>query len=512
MLRTSAETAPAAPTSRVRLEHGPRRRRNPPETGRIACVRATLEQLCPESGDSERFSAVPAIVGVAFVVVLPSAGAVTTGAAGASVSTVKLLGVDTGLVLPAGSVAAAVTVCKPSLNGAAGVQLQLPSAFAVVVQSGTPPSLTVTLLFGSAVPPMMGVLSLVCVTGVVTLGAAGAVLSTLKFCAAAGPVLPAGSVAATNTVCGPLLSAVVGVQLQVPPAPTTAVQSVTPPSFTVMVLPGSAVPLNVGVVSLTTWLGVGALTTGVAGGVLSTVIGRVLAGPVLPAGSVAVALSVCAPSLRAKGGVQVQLPLASTTALQITGPPAPSVTLTVLPGSPVPLTVGVVSLKMLPAVGAMMAGAMGAVESIVTGTLVAGLVLPAGSVAVVLSVCGPSDNAVVGVQLQLPLALATAVQSTGPLGPSRTVTVLPGSAEPVRVGVVSLIGLPAVGELTVGAAGATVSTVNGRVVGGLVLPAGSVAVTANACAPSVRGVVAVQTQLPLASAMAVQIGTPPSLT
>ena len=126
-------------------------------------------------------SAVPAIVGVAFDVVLPSAGAVTTGAAGATVSTVKFLGADTGLVLPAGSVATAVTVCKPSLSGAAGEQLQLPNALAVVVQSGRPPSLTVTVLFGSAVPPIIGVLSFVCVTGVVTLGATGAVLSTLKF-------------------------------------------------------------------------------------------------------------------------------------------------------------------------------------------------------------------------------------------------------------------------------------------------------------------------------------------
>ena len=183
-----------------------------------------------------------------------------------------------------------------------------------------------------------------------------------------------------------------------------------------------------------------------------------------------------------------------------------------LPGSPVPLKVGVVSLTVLPALGAMMAGATGAVESMTTGVLLAGLVLPVGSVAVVLSVCGPWLSGVLGVQLQVPLACTTAVQSTAPPGPSRTVTVLLGSDEPETVGVVLVSGLPALGADTVGATGATVSTVNARVVAGPVLPAGSVAVTANTCGPLLRGVVGVQLQLPLASAVAVQTGAPPSVT
>ena len=241
-------------------------------------------------------------------------------------------------------------------------------------------------------------------------------------------------------------------------------------------------------------------------------MGRVVGVLVLPAGSVAVAFNVCGPSLSAKGGVQVQLPDASTTAVQTTGPVGPSVTFTVLPGSPVPLRVGVLSLVVLPAAGEMIAGETGAVLSIVTGVLAAGLVWPVGSVAVVLSVCGPLLSGVVGVQLQLPLALATAVQTVAPPGPSLTVMVLPGSALPLMVGVVLLIGLPDAGDETTGATGATVSTLNGCVVGVLVLPAGSVAVTASACGPLLSGVVGVQLQLPLLSATAVQTGAPPSVT
>jgi hypothetical protein len=406
-------------------------------------------------------------------------------------------------------------VWLPFANAVLGVQVQLPLLLVMALQIGTPPSVTCTVLPASAVPLMGGMLLLVVLlaAGVVMAGAVGAALSTvIAVGALAGLVLPLGSVLDAVMLCGPLLSGVLGVQVHAPLAFATAVQIVVGPSFTVTVLLGSAVPLIVGVVSLTTLPGAGEVIAGAAGAVLSTVMGRVLGAPVLPAGSVAVAFSVCGPSLSAKGGVQLQLPLASTTAVQITGPPAPSVTLTVLLGSPVPLMVGVVSLTTALAAGETIAGGTGAVLSIVIGVLAAGPVLPVGSVAVVLKVCGPSLNGVLGVHVHEPAALAVAVQSTGPPGPSRTVTVLLGSAEPEIVGVVSLSGLPLLGEVTVGAAGPTVSTVNVRVVGGLVLPAGSVAVTANACGPSLKGVVGVQLQLPLPSAVAVQMGTPPSLT
>ncbi|NJM42243.1 MAG: hypothetical protein HC853_16630 [Anaerolineae bacterium] len=161
------------------------------------------------------------------------------------------------------------------------------------------------------------------------------------------------------------------------------------------------------------------------------------------------------------------------------------------------------------ALGAVM---LGAVLLTVNGVVVVGLVLPAGSVVVVASVCGPLLNGVV-VQLQLPLVSATAVQSTGPPTPSRTVTVLPGSAVPVTVGVLSLVVLLSVGLVTAGAAGAVVSIVKLRgALAGPVLPALSVWVAVMACAPLLSGVLGVQLQLPPASAVAVQSVVEPSFT
>ena len=345
-----------------------------------------------------------------------------------------------------------------------GEQLQLPLASATAVQSVTPPSLTATVLPGSAVPPMAGVVSLVCVTGCVTDGATGAVLSTLKLRVAAGPVLPAGSVAVTSTVCGPSPNAGV-VQLKLPLASATAVQSVTPPSVTFTVLPGSAVPVMIGVLSLVLNVSVGVTTTGAAGATVSTVTASgVLTGPVLPAGSVAVAVRLCGPLVSGVVGVQLQLPAPSATAVHTVVPLGLSLTVTVLPGSAVPLRVGVV-LPTVP-VGELIDGLSGAVVSTVKFTGVAGLVLPAGSVAVTRAVFGPSVKAVVGVHVQAPLALATAVHTGTP--PTVAVMVLPGSAVPLKGGLLLLVAALAVGEMTVGAIGAAVSTVNVSVAAGLV--------------------------------------------
>lgn len=66
-------------------------------------------------------SAVPEMVGVLSLVVLPLAGTVTTGAGGGVVSTVKVLVFEVGLVFPALSVAVALTVCYPSASGVPGV-------------------------------------------------------------------------------------------------------------------------------------------------------------------------------------------------------------------------------------------------------------------------------------------------------------------------------------------------------------------------------------------------------
>lgn len=152
------------------------------------------------------------------------------------------------------------------------------------------------------------------------------------------------------------------------------------PSLTVMVLPGSAVPTNVGVVSLVTPLAVGEVTTGALGATVSTVNGRVTAALVLPAGSVAVALIVCAPSAKGRLELQFQLPLASTVAVQSVT--TPSLTVTVLPGSPIPVIVGVLSLVVLLTVGEITLGAAGVVVSTVNARGAVVDVPPAPSVTV----------------------------------------------------------------------------------------------------------------------------------
>jgi hypothetical protein len=64
----------------------------------------------------------------------------------------------------------------------------------------------------------------------------------------------------------------------------------------------------------------------------------------------------------------------------------PSVTVTVAPGSPVPVNVGVESLVTDPEVGAVTTGAIGAVVSMVTPMVVAGDSFPEGSVWVTVNV------------------------------------------------------------------------------------------------------------------------------
>ncbi len=66
-------------------------------------------------------SAVPLIGGLLLFVNDAFAGTLTTGAAGATVSTVKLFVLENTLVLLAASVAVAFTACDPSLSATVGV-------------------------------------------------------------------------------------------------------------------------------------------------------------------------------------------------------------------------------------------------------------------------------------------------------------------------------------------------------------------------------------------------------
>src|ERR1044071_3893283 len=106
-------------------------------------------------------------------------------------------------------------------------------------------------------------------------------------------------------------------------------------------------------------------------------------------------------------------------------------------------------------------------------------------------------------QLQWPVASTTAVQMVTP--PSFTVTVVPGSAVPLIGGRWVAGLLPFAGPPITGRAGAVVSTVNDDATGALVLPEVSVAVAVMSCSPSDSGDVGVQVQVPLASAVVVQM-------
>ncbi|MNO69662.1 hypothetical protein D3C76_605200 [compost metagenome] len=238
----------------------------------------------------------------------------------------------------------------PLGSGVAGVNVQLPLPSVVTSPIGLPlPSVRVTVLFGSAVPlRLLPLLRLM-------VGAPGATPSTVVL---PGPlVLPAGSWATALTTV-PLGSGVVGVKLQSPlPSAVVSPMGLPLPSVRMTVLPGSAVPL----ISLPL-LG---STTGATGATESTVV--VACGLVLPVGSVAVAFTTV-PLASGVPGVKLQLPLPSAVTWPI-GLPLPSVRVTVLPGSAVPLIV-------LPLLG-LTAGAAGACES--TVVLVGALVLPAAS-------------------------------------------------------------------------------------------------------------------------------------
>lgn len=148
-------------------------------------------------------SEVPDITGVVLLVELPLAGVATTGAAGAVVSTVKLLVLEAAETLPAASVAVAETVCAPAASEDGAVKVQLPEAFAVVVPTFEPSRRTVTVLLTSAVPEIAGDVLLVLLpsAGVATTGATGAEVSTMKVLVLEGTeTLPAASVEVTETV------------------------------------------------------------------------------------------------------------------------------------------------------------------------------------------------------------------------------------------------------------------------------------------------------------------------
>ena len=487
---------------------------------------------------------VPEIVGVVSLVMLsplvPESDVGSrriTGAEGPVVTmfSVRLLAAE---VLPAGSVAVAVIVFAPCGRAVVGVTVQVPPA-ATVVASTVPPG-RVTRIVSPAVPvpEIVGVASLVMLSPSVpesdvgsrrVTGAAGAVVSTVTVSDVAAEVLPAGSVAVTEMAFAPCGNAVVGVTLHVPAVATVVVRIVPPGRVTRIVSPAVPVPEIVGVVSLVRLSPAVPLSelassraTGAAGAVVSTVTVSEAGADTLPAASVAVAVIAFAPVGSAAVGVTLHVPSAATVVVS-TVPPG-RVTRIAWPAVPVPEIVGVVSLvRLSPLVpesevgSRRIAGAAGPVVTMLSVSVAAGDVFPAGSTAVTEIALAPAARFALGVTLQLPLA-ATVVVSTVPPG-SATRIVSPAVPVPEIVGVASLVMLSPLApesddgsRRTTGAAGAVVSIVKVTLAEGETLPAASVAVALKVAAPAATGVVGVTLQVPLAATVVVSTSPPGAVT
>ena len=124
------------------------------------------------------------------------------------------------------------------------------------------------------------------------------------------------------------------------------------------------------------------LVSATVGAVVSTSKLDVTCGAALPAASCASAWSVCAPS-PSVAAVTDQSPLTSAVTVSVCSlaVPASMTTVTVAPGSVVPVMSGVVSLVALPSTGVSTAS-VGAVRSTLKSRVMAGVVLPSVSCAV----------------------------------------------------------------------------------------------------------------------------------
>jgi hypothetical protein len=220
--------------------------------------------------------------------------------------------------------------------------LHADEASARVVPTTSPSTITITVLFASAVPEIAGVAVVTTAAGAVSTGDSGATVSTEKPRVAEGTlVLPAASVAVALAVCAPCASGAATVKLQVPEGLAVTVPAFAPSSFTLTVLLASAVPEMTGVGVLTK--AAGPMSTGAAGATVSTVKPRAEEGAlVLPAASVAVAVTVCAPCVSGEAVARLQSPEAS--AVTVLALPPSSRTATVLPASAVPEMIGVAVL------------------------------------------------------------------------------------------------------------------------------------------------------------------------
>lgn len=226
-------------------------------------------------------------------------------------------------------------------------------------------------------------------------GVNGAVMLTMIFSAGlASDTLPARLVAVAVMACGPSLSAGLVVMVYVLLV-QTCWPTRSPSAYSLIVSPVVHAPVKSGVASLVVLsvldapLSVAAVMSGasnVAGVELSMVtLVAAVAVEALPAGSVWRAVIARKPFASGAVGVHVQVPLATTNGLPSTQSIATPSTLTVTaaPFSPVPVIAGVLSLVIVPVVGAVITGTAGGVLSYVTllsVLVLAALLLPAVSV------------------------------------------------------------------------------------------------------------------------------------
>ncbi|MNC12522.1 hypothetical protein D3C75_602460 [compost metagenome] len=165
----------------------------------------------------------------------------------------------------------------------------------------------------------------------VIIGTVGAVVSTtMATPALVGLTLPAASVEVSVKVCRPVVSGVVGVNVQLPPTGTVTVPICVAPSKMASVLPASAVPFSVGRASLVTCplpseptappatSSTTVVSVGVAGAKLSMLSVKVPdTAPRLPAASVEVAVNTCVPSPKSPEGVKLQVPFGKAVTVPI---------------------------------------------------------------------------------------------------------------------------------------------------------------------------------------------------
>ena len=135
------------------------------------------------------------------------------------------------------------------------------------------------------------------------------------------------------------------------------------PSRISKVVPGSPVPFIVGVASLVMRFAVGFARVGERGRRVSITIFLFVAELIFPDISIALTLRLFVHSASAGAISQDQFPLPSTIVVQVS--PRGPVTVIVVPISPLPCRVGVVSERLCPELGLEIRGLLGLLESIV---------------------------------------------------------------------------------------------------------------------------------------------------